>query len=109
MLKRWFGKKGPLPVELPRGVLFGLDPPNGHYFHVSCHRGTSWHVHLHKGEASKHWSPLVASGCSLIGREGTCDEKLIRLAASRALESYEAVAKRSRLEGCYPPKHTNTR
>lgn len=88
------------------GVLFGLDPPNGCHFEVSCHENRSWHVRIVR------WGTDLAHECELI--RGEADEVLILSAAKKALAAYEnrgeAEARKRvvrNLEGSYPPKRTN--
>ncbi|MUV13567.1 hypothetical protein [Noviluteimonas gilva] len=93
------------------GVLFGLDPPKGCHFDVSCFENSSWHVRIVR------WGKDLAHECELIDRFGRgvkTDEDLIVAAAKKALYAYDMrgeIDARKRvvrsLSGSYPPKSTS--
>lgn len=98
-------EKDPEPQQhAETGVLFGLDPPEDHYFKVERHDKYTWCVWVR----SKNTNRYVSLG--VCGTDTGTTENTIKTAASRALSDYERGRKlkeeNARYEGCYPPKRT---
>lgn len=92
----------PEPAEVPAtGVLFGLDPPEEHYFDVSASSG-AWHVWIVPNGKAPH--DRVATGCALL--RGYTDRACIRAAGVEALDRYSRIHLVESLSGAYPPKRT---
>ena len=102
--------------EAKDGVLFGYDPPEGHYFDVFFLAGITgsggWHVKIKNKETNKE----VVSACGLTERYDYSrrdmrkiiipDEEVITTAVRRVLLQYNHMINKQNLVGQYPPKST---
>lgn len=100
-------QKLPPPPEQPTvGVLFGLDPPKGHYFRVFYSQlpPNAWFVELRETDGDA----IVAHELELTSwfSGDRIDERCIKAAAKKALAKYDASQHRKDLQGRYPPKRT---
>lgn len=99
-----FGDYIPDPPKKP--VLFGLDPPKGHYFNVSYSSRPpgAWFVEIRKTGSDMYVCRSLELTSGYSGENS--DARCIRTAAGKALREYDGLKHREDLQGNYPPKRT---